>query len=224
MKTLTINIRNDVAEVLLYDMIGVDPWFGDGISAKDFRDQVKGIKAQTLNLRINSPGGSVFEASAMMAALDEFKGRVEVDIDGIAASAASVVAMAGDEIRIGTNAMVMIHNPSAMVVGDAGDMRSMADTLEKSKQQLLDAYERHSTAGRDQLSAWMDSETWFTGSEAVDAGLANSVTAARQIAACAGWSKIMAKLGYHKIPEALTARTSQEWQETERRRAIAASL
>lgn len=228
MKQLTINIRNEVAEVLLYDVIGADDFFGGGISAKTFRDQVKGIKAKALNLRINSPGGSVFEASAMMAALDEFKGRVEVDIDGIAASAASVVAMAGDEIRMATNAMIMIHRPYAAVIGPADDMRAMAEVLDKTTGQLLDTYERHSKAGRDQLKAWMDAETWFTPEEAIAAGLAHAVTETRQIAACAGLKEMAEKLHYKHIPAAVLKANDGEAQrlaeETRKRREIAARL
>ncbi len=222
MKKLTINMRGDAAEVLLYDVIGED-MFG-GISAKDFRAEIKAVKAKSLNLRINSPGGSVFEASAMMAALDEFKGRIEVDVDGIAASAASVIAMAGDEIRMASGAMMMIHRPYAMVVGPAEDMRSMADMLDKSGEQLIDAYMRHAKVSRKQISEMMDAETWFTGDEAVAAGLADGVTEGRQVAACADLTKVAAKMKFKHVPEVLTARTSPAWAETERRRALAASL
>jgi len=224
MKTLPITMKADgVAEVLLYDVIGSDI-FGDGVDAKTFRAEVKGIKAKVLNLRINSPGGSVFEASAILAALDEFRGRIEVDVDGVAASAASVVAMAGDEIRMAPSAMMMIHNPHALVVGGADDMRGMAELLEKSKSQLIDAYERHSKIGRDKISALMDAETWFAGQEAVDAGFAHSVTEGRRVAACADLAKVAAKLHYKHVPDALTVRDEPAWRETERRRLLAASL
>lgn len=226
MKTLTIRMKaGDVAEVLLYDEIGADPFFG-GISAKDFREQIKAVKAKTINLRINSPGGSVFEASAMMAALDEFNGRIEVDVDGLAASAASVVAMAGDEIRMASGAMMMIHDPHAFVIGGAEDMRSTADILDKAKEQLLDAYERHSDVGRKKLSDWMSAESWFTGQEAIDAGLADSITEGRQVAAFANLKAVAAKLHFKRLPEALLKPIQDEraWRETERRRTLAASL
>jgi len=224
---LKINIRNEVAEVLLYDMIGEDSFFGGGISAKTFRDQVKGIKAKTMNLRINSPGGSVTEASAMLNTLDEWKGRIEVDIDGLAASAASFIAMAGDTVRVATNGLVMIHDPMAGVVGRADDMRRTADLLDKVREQILDAYERKSDAGREQLGAWMAAETWFTGQEAVDAGLADSVTEPLRMAACAD-PAILAKLGYKNVPETVLKNTAAEIErleeETKRRLEIAASL
>src|SRR5262245_5197001 len=148
---LTIHLRGEVAEVLLYEQIGADPFFGGGVTAKQFRQEIKGLKARILNLRINSPGGSVIDGAAMLAALDEFSGRVEVDVDGVAASAASVVMMGGDHIRVAQNALVMVHNPMAGVLGGAQDMRKMADLLDKVKGQLLDSYSRHSKAGKEQL-------------------------------------------------------------------------
>src|SRR5262249_50014604 len=194
-KTLTIRMKGDnTAEVLLYDVIGADPFFGGGISAKDFRQQIKGIDAKTMNLRINSPGGDVFEAGAMMAALDEFKGEIVVDVDGLAASAASYLIMAANTIRLGSNAMMMIHDPHAMVMGTADDMRGMVEVLDKVKGQILDAYERKSDAGRDKLAAWMKAETWFTGQEAIDAGLADEVTEPVRIAALVQHGPIMAKM------------------------------
>ena len=227
MKEVAIRMTSGGAvEVLLYDMIGRDPFLGDGISAETFRDQIRKIKGKkTLNLRINSPGGSVFEASAMLAALDGYKGRIEVDIDGVAASAASVVAMSGDLIRVATNGMLMIHNPHALVAGDARDMEQMAATLHKVRGQLLDTYERQSKAGRNQLSEWMDAETWFTGQEAVDAGLAHEVSEPVRVAAFAGLSPIMAKLKY-KHPPALPEEeaAAAAWAETEARRQRWAAL
>jgi ATP-dependent Clp protease, protease subunit len=227
MKTLSIRMKaDDTAEVLLYGVIGED-FFGDGIMAKDFRDQVKSVKAKAMNLRINSPGGSVTEGAAMLNALDEWKGRIEVDIDGLAASAASFVAMAGDTVRVSTNGLVMIHNPHALVIGGAGEMRRTADLLDKVRGQILDAYGRKSKAGRDQLGAWMDAETWFTGPEAVEAGLADAVTEPMRVAACAS-PEVLARLGYKKVPEAAlhsaAAEAERLAEETRKRRLIVARL
>ncbi len=223
MKSLTITMKaDDVAEILLYDQIGKDAFFGDGISAKDFKDAVKAIKAKTLNLRINSPGGSVFEGSAMLTALDEFKGRVEVDIDGVAASAASVVAMGGDTIRMGSNALMMIHNPYGMVMGGADEMRHTAGLLDKVKGQILDAYERKSKAGRNKLDAWMSAETWFDGAEAVDAGLADSVSEPVRVAALLQHAGLMAKFGFKHVPT--IPQDGPEWEATRARQAVAAKL
>jgi ATP-dependent protease ClpP protease subunit len=212
---------DDVAEVLVYDQIGRDPWFGEGISAKEFRAQVKAIKAKTLNLRINSPGGSVIEGAAMLSALDEFKGDIEADVDGLSASAASVLMMGADVIRVASNALVMIHDPKAGVLGGAEDMRRLADLLDKVKGQALDAYERHSKAGRQQLADWMAAETWFTGEEAVEAGLAHEATAPVALAALAGHGALMARLGY-KPP--VTPADLLAAEETRKRKEIATLL
>lgn len=228
MKTVTIRMKSDdVAEVLLYDQIGEDFFFGDGISAKTFRKQLKDIKAGTINLRVNSPGGSVTEAAAMLAALDEHPARIEVDVDGLAASAASVVMMAGDIIRVASNGLVMIHNPIAGVRGGAEEMRRVAELLDKMKDQILDAYERKSSAGRDQLAAWMAAETWFTGKEAVEAGLADEASSPVSMAAFSDKLKLAAKWGALRAPtvqEELDLMGEQMRAETERRKAIAARL
>ncbi len=217
---------DDVVELLLYDQIGADPFFGEGVTAKGFREQVKGIKARTLNLRINSPGGSVTDGAAMLAALDDWKkkgkGKIEVDVDGIAASAASVVMMAGNVIRVAANGLVMIHDPHTMVAGGADEMRRTADLLDKVKEQLIDAYMRRAKMSRAELSAAMAAETWYTGAEAVAAGLADSVGEQVAVAAFAGMPALLAKLKYKHAPELPT--DAAAWAETERRRAIAAAL
>lgn len=224
MKQLTVRMKaDDVAEIMLYDVIGED-FFG-GVSAKTFREAVKSVKAKTINLRINSPGGDVFEGAAMLATLDEWRGKknkVEVDVDGLAASAASYVAMGGDKVRLGSNAMLMIHNPYAGVIGGSEDMRRMAETLDKIKDQILDAYERKSKAGREQLAAWMTAETWLTGQEAVDAGLADEVTEAVSVAALAEHGRVLPKMHYRHAPK--LPDNHEAWEETRKRAAIAAQL
>ncbi len=226
MKEVVIRMAGEVAEVLVYDMIGGGGFFEEGLTAKAFRAQLKGVKSKVINLRINSPGGSVTEAAAMLSALDDHPARIEVDVDGLAASAASVLAMAGDVVRMSASALLMIHDPYAFAQGSAEDMRRTADLLDKAKVQILDRYSRKTGAktSRDQLAAMMADETWFTGQEAVDAGLADTITSARQIAACASL-ELLAKMGYRHIPSAkLPAYTDQQRAEHEKRKAIAASL
>ncbi|HKB37473.1 MAG TPA: head maturation protease, ClpP-related [Gemmataceae bacterium] len=220
MKSVTVRMKSeDAVEVLLYDVIGED-FFG-GISARTFREQVKAIKAKSMNLRINSPGGSVIEGAAMLATLDEWKGTIDVDVDGMAASAASFVMMAGDTIRVASNGLVMIHNPLSLVVGGAEDMRREAELLDKVKGQILDTYIRRSNWSRDDLSQAMDEETWFTGKEAVEAGLADSVNEPVKAAAFAGFDAILAR--YKHVPP-LPTEDPRRREETDRRRAIAARL
>lgn len=225
MKTATIRaLSEEVTEVLLYDQIGSD-FFGDGVNAKDFRAQLKEVKTATINLRINSPGGSVTEAAAMLAALDEHPARIEVDVDGLAASAASVVMMAGDHVRVATNGLVMIHNPHAMAIGDADEMRRMADLLDKVREQIIDAYRRKSSMSRKEISKAMDLESWYTGDEAVAVGLADEASKPVSVAAFADLLTVAAKLGAKHLP---TLEQSPEMiaalAETERRRLIAAKL
>jgi ATP-dependent Clp protease, protease subunit len=228
MKPLTIRMKaDDVAEMLIYSVIGED-FFGEGVTAKAFRDQLKTIKAKTLNLRINSPGGNVFEAAAILAALDDWKGRIEVDVDGLAASAASVVAMSGDRVRMASNAMMMIHDPYTSVRGSAEEMRSTAEVLDKVKGQIIATYQRRSKRSEGELSAMMSAETWLVGKDAVDAGLADEVVAPMPVAAMADHAKLFAKLGYRRAPEIKDAGPSPEVlaaiEETRKRREIAARL
>ena len=225
-KAVTVRMNGDVAEVLLYDVIGAD-FFGEGVTAKTFRAQIKAVKSKVINLRINSPGGSVTEGAAMLNALDGWKTkgrRIEVDVDGIAASAASVVMMAGDVVRVAGNGLVMIHDPYGMVMGGAGDMRRTADLLDKVKGQLIDAYARRPglKLDRDQIAAAMAAETWYTGQEAVEIGLADSAGAPAQLAAFAGAAPLFAKLHYRHAPQ--LPGLAEAWAETELRREIAAKL
>ncbi len=229
-KPLTIRMAaNDDAEVLLYGPIGGGGFFDEGgISAKQFRDAVKQCKGKVLNLRVNCPGGSTIEASAMVQALVDWRGalkgrRVETDVDGLAASAASYLVCSSDVTRMAQNALFMIHNPMSMAMGGAEEMRRMADLLDKVKGQILDAYQRKSKMPRAELSKMMDAETWMTGAEAVTAGFADSCGAPVQVAAFAGMAELLAKLHYKHAPQ-LPAVDAQAVAETARRRKIAAAL
>ncbi len=173
----------DSAEIYLYDVIGED-FFG-GISAKMFADELNKIKSvKQINLRINSPGGSVFDGNTMFTLLKSHKANINVYIDGLAASIASVIAMAGDSIEISSTGMMMIHDPSGVSMGPAEDHRKMADLLDKIRDQIVDTYASRSSKPRDELASLMANETWFSPQEAVDAGLADSVGADAAIAAC----------------------------------------
>ncbi len=173
----------DSAEIYLYDVIGED-FFG-GISAKMFADELNKIKSvKQIDLRINSPGGSVFDGNTMYTLLKSHKANINVYIDGLAASIASVIAMAGDSIEISSTGMMMIHDPSGVSMGPAEDHRKMADLLDKIRDQIVETYAARSNKPKDELAALMAGETWFNPQEAVDAGLADSVGADAAIAAC----------------------------------------
>lgn len=167
------------ADVLVYGPIVDDPleaeWFG-GVAAETFVSQIKALDANTIHLRINSPGGSVFAARAMEQALREHSAQVVVHIDGVAASAASFLAMAGERIIIAPGAMVMIHKAWTIGWGNSNDLHKTADLLEKIDGTLVDTYVARTGNNAEQVAQWMADETWFTGREAVDAGFADSLT------------------------------------------------
>ncbi len=175
----TIRARDERAEVLIYDEIGAY-----GISAKGFLAELGALPDETaIDLRLNSPGGSVFDAVAIHNALSRHSGTVTVWIDGIAASAASYIAMAGDEIVMPENAFLMIHDPSGLVMGTAADMRDMADTLDKIGAGMLRGYAAKSGRPEDEIAALMAAETWFDATEALEAGLATRLAEPVRIAA-----------------------------------------
>lgn len=162
----------DVAEVLIYDEIGF--W---GVTAGQFVRDLQQVIAPEILLRINSPGGDVFDGLAIFNALKAHPAKVTVQVDALAASIASVIALAGDAVKAHSNAFMMIHNPWSIVMGDAAEMRQMADILDKVTATLADVYAGRTKAAADQVKAWMDAETWFTAEEAKAAGLIDEVIA-----------------------------------------------
>ncbi|MEL6576370.1 MAG: head maturation protease, ClpP-related [Pseudomonadota bacterium] len=175
----TIRARGSGAEVMIYDEIGAY-----GVSAKGFLAEIGALPDDAaIDLRLNSPGGSVFDAVAIHNALSRHAGPITVWIDGIAASAASYIAMAGDEIVMPENAFLMIHDPSGMVIGTAADMRDMAGTLDKIAAGMLRGYAARSGKPEDEIAALMAAETWLTAAEALEAGLATRMTEPVRIAA-----------------------------------------
>lgn len=160
----------DEATVYLYDEIS---WLG--IQAADFVKDLAAIDAPTIHLRINSPGGSVFDGIAIYNALKEHPARVIAHVDGLAASIAALIPMAADELHMAENAYLMIHEPWSMVIGGAQDLRDEAELLDKVSGTIRDTFAARSGADADQVAAWMAAETWFTAGEAVDAKLADLV-------------------------------------------------
>lgn len=172
---------DEPAEVWIYDEIG---WYGT--SAGDFARDLAAVTSSTINLHLNSPGGSVFDGVAIHNSLRAHKATVNVTVDGIAASIASVIAMAGDTVTMGRGTEMMIHNPSGIVLGNAVDMREMADLLDRLALDLAGFYHERAGGTLASWSAAMDAETWYSAQEAVDAGLADSVIGDDPPAARAG--------------------------------------
>lgn len=155
-------------EVFVYDEIG---FFG--IQAKDFVEQLRGIRDQVILLRLNSPGGSVFDGTAMMTAIREHPARVIAHVDGLAASMASGLAMAADEVVMAKGGFMMIHEPWSVVVGDADLMRQEADLLDTIADTLALNYEEKT--GRDDVRELMQAETWMNHNDAVEMGFADRI-------------------------------------------------
>lgn len=166
------------AEISIYDEIGA--W---GVTAKDFIGELRNVKAQSITLSINSPGGSVFDALAIYNALRQHEASVTVKVMGVAASAASLIAMAGDKIIMPENAFMMIHNPINFAYGNAEDMREMADILDKIGASLVATYVARTGLPEDEVKALLDAETWLNAEEAVEKGFADEMEAALKVAA-----------------------------------------
>jgi ATP-dependent Clp protease protease subunit len=165
-------------EIMLYGEIGQDFW-GMGIGAKDVADQLKAAgDISSIALRINSPGGDVFEGAAIFNLLAGQSVPVNVIIDGLAASAASYIAMVGKTVTMGEGAMYMIHNPWSFAIGDANDMRAQANILDKVRDSMLSGYMRRFSGTKEELLASLDAETWMTAEEAKAAGFCESITSA----------------------------------------------
>lgn len=198
-----INRSAKSGEIWLYDTVG-GGFFG-GMSSKQFADELKGLgSVDTINLRKNSPGGNVFEGVAIYNQLKRHPANIVVDIDGLAASIASVIAMAGDEIRIADNAMVMIHEPSGVSMGDSNEMRKTADLLDQIKTTIVDTYGKRSKSSVIDIAQWMSDETWFTAEDAVKNGFADKTTAEQNISACYGFDLS----NFHRVPQIITARAT----------------
>lgn len=191
----------DQADVLIYDYIG-----GGGVTAADFAKELQALTVKTINVRINTPGGDVFDGLAIFNSLKSHGATINVQIDGIAASIGSIIAMAGQTVTMGESAFLMIHNPWALVIGNAADMREMALTLDKIGGSLAGIYATRQGVTKDQAQAWMDAETWFTAEEAKAAGLADVVQGAPSQAAAASSFDLS---GYAKTPKALTEPVSE---------------
>lgn len=167
------------ADLMIYGDIG-GGWYDEGITAESITNEIGALDVDTLNVRINSGGGLVFEGIAIYNALARHSANVVVHIDGIAASIASVIAMAGDEIRISEGSHVMIHKPWSFAMGDATAMRKEAEVLDKLEAGIIDIYAARTGKARGDLEQWVGDETWFLGQEAVDAGFADEMVPAKK--------------------------------------------
>lgn len=165
---------DDTATISIYDVIGADIW-GEGVTAKRIAGALRSIGKKDVTVNVNSPGGDFFEGVAIYNLLREHPAKVTIKVMGLAASAASVIAMAGDEVLIGDGAFLMIHNAWALAVGNRHDMRATADQLEPFDAAMADVYAARTGLERDEVARMMDKETWLSSSQAIEDGFADGL-------------------------------------------------
>lgn len=172
--------RNEVSEdggtstLTIYGDIG-ESWWGDSTSAKDIEEALKATTASEITVRLNSPGGDVFDGIAIYNQLKNHSAKVIVQVDGLAASAASLIAMAADELIMNTGSMLMIHEASTWAWGTKHDIRKTLNALEGIDKSIADIYMTRFQGERSEIETMISNETWFTASEAVEFGLADQV-------------------------------------------------
>ncbi|AXE91695.1 head maturation protease, ClpP-related [Paraburkholderia terricola] len=194
-----------VAEIRIYDEIGF--W---GTDAKTFIAQLDTAAASATEVivAVNSPGGDVFDAFAIYNALRRYAGKVTARVDGVAASAAGLVVMAGDQVVMPENAMLMIHNPWTIALGSAADLRSTADMMDKARDGILAAYRRKSGQTDEELTAMMDAETWLTALEAQSLGFCDVIEEPVRLAASTNAAGLLAR--FKNSPEPVQALVEAE--------------
>lgn len=179
-----VNKTAETAEISIYDEIG-----SYGVTSADFLTSLKAVGDRRIVLRINSPGGDVFHGIAIYNRLKEHAPGVEVRIDGLAASMASVIAMCGAPVKMAGNAMLMIHNPTGLCWGEAGELRQLAGLLDQLRNSLSGAYEKKTGKSAAKIAELMDAETWLSAAEAKQMGFVDDVTEPLKIAASFDMSK-----------------------------------
>lgn len=160
--------------LVLNGEISESTWFGDEVTPGIFRDELCSCEGD-ITVWINSPGGDCFAAAQIYNMLMDYKGNVKVRIDGLAASAASVIAMAGNTVEMSPVAMLMIHNPATVSIGDEREMKKAIDMLCEVKESIINAYEIKTGMGRGRISNLMDAESWMNAKKAVELGFADSI-------------------------------------------------
>jgi ATP-dependent Clp protease protease subunit len=155
-------------------VIAEESWFDDDITPAAFKGELLSA-AGNITIWLNSPGGDCVAASQIYSMLMDYKGNVTIKIDGIAASAASVIAMAGTEVLMAPTALMMVHNPLTVAIGDSEEMKKAIDMLDEVKESIINAYEIRTGMSRTKLSHLMDAETWMSANKAIELGFADGV-------------------------------------------------
>lgn len=167
--------------ITMFDVIGEDFWSGGGITAKSVAAQLRAIGDRPIEVQINSPGGDMFEGIAIYNVLREHPQPITVKVMGMAASAASIIAMAGDTVEIGAASFIMIHNCWVLAIGNRHDMRETADFLEPFDAAMVDVYAARTGQKAADIAKWMDAETFMSGSQAIERGFADALLPSDQV-------------------------------------------
>jgi len=197
-KWYKIKAKEDSAEISIFGDIGAS-WWGDSVTVADFKKDFDAVKDKaSIHILINSPGGDVFDGIAIYNIIATEREKVSVEVIALAASAASIIALAGSSLSIDTAGFFMIHNPWSWAMGGADDMRETADLLDKIGGELVNIYEAHSDLSADEIQEYMDADTWFTADEAVEAGFADEQIEHEAVAASVS---IDSRYAYKHVPE-----------------------
>jgi ATP-dependent Clp protease protease subunit len=195
-RSFKVAASDEQTTIYLYDAI--DPWWG--ISAEAFAQQLNAIETPNINLRINSPGGDVFEARAIVTAIKQHPANVKAYVDGVAASAASYIALAAAEVEIADGAFFMIHKGWTIEMGNADDLRKTAGLLDKIDDSIANDYAARTGKPKDELLALMAAETWYSAAEARDFGFADHIGGSADVDNAGQWNLS----AYARVPKALT--------------------
>ena len=208
-----------------YGTIAEESWYDDDITPAMFRDELF-AGSGPVTIWLNSPGGDCIAASQIYSMLMDYKGDITVKIDGIAASAASVIAMAGTKVLMAPTSLMMIHNPATVAFGDHVDMQKAIDMLEEVKESIINSYEIKTSLPRKQLSRMMDETTWMNAKKAIELGFADGILAdekvATDVAAFSFSSKavemaLVGKLTAHAQPEETNKPAGRSVEELKKR-------
>jgi len=209
-KWFEIKNKTDKSEIWIYEEIGENWWDGSGITAKGFQKELSEIKASQIDLHINSPGGLVFDGITIHNLLKQHPANVTTYIDGLAASIASVIALAGDKVVMANNALLMIHKASGAVYGNSDDMRDFADKLDKVNGSIAATYTGKTGKDEDEINNLMGAETWLSAVDALEMGFVDEISGDADMTACAKFVPSMKKAKFQRIPEAIKKHDARE--------------
>ena len=215
-KWFEIKNRDDKAEIWIYEAIGEDYFDGSGITAKVFQKELSAIKTSQIDLHINSPGGLVFDGITIHNLIKQHPANVTTYIDGLAASIASVIALAGNKVIMAENALFMIHKASGVVFGNSDDMRDFADKLDKVNGSIATTYITKTGKEDEEINNMMKAETWLTAKDALEFGFIDEISGEADMSACIKFVPVMQKSRFQHIPEIMAKKEKPDARILER--------